>query len=269
MTFFVGWAGRFRWLPGALLCLGLCGCLPAGGSRIDEEKEPYFQRGKALASSLDFKGAIEAYEKALEVNPHNAAAHFELGLLYQRDDADLPAAIFHFNRFLQLRPESDQADTVRQRVNACKQDLARAISISLAPVTQAMQRDLERATAENARMTAENQDLRRQLEAWRAYYARFPSGALPATNPAPAEAAAPRDTAPPEPAKARPAPARPVRENRPAATAAARSYTVKRGESLYTIAKKHGVKLSALQAANPGVDPRRLKAGQTLAIPAS
>lgn len=266
MTFFVGGS---RWLLGALLCLGLCGCLPATGNRTDEENEPYFQRGKALAGSLDYKGAIEAYEKALEVNPHNARAHFELGLLYQKDDTDLPAAIFHFNRFLRLRPDSDQADTVRQRISACKQDLARAISISLAPVTQAMQRDLEHAIAENTRLTADNQELRRQVEAWGAYYARYPSGVGQPTNPAPAASSTVRASAPSEQVRTQPAPARPTRESRPAVAATARSYTVKRGESLYTIARKHGVKLRALQAANPGVDARRLKAGQTLAIPSS
>ncbi len=256
----ISFVGGSRWLLGALLCLGLWGCVPTTGSRTDEENEPYFQRGKALAGSLDYVGAIEAYEKALEVNPHNARAHFELGLLYQRNDADLPAAIFHFNRFLQLRPDSDQADTVRQRINACKQDLARAISISLAPVTQAMQRDLEHALAENTRLTAENQELRRQVAAWTAYYARYPSGVPQPTNAAPAESSTIRAATPP---------ARPARESRPAVATAPRSYTVQRGESLYTIARKHGVKLSALQAANPGVDPRRLKAGQNLTIPAS
>ncbi len=265
----ISFVGGSRWLLGALLCLGLWGCLPATGSRTDEENEPYFQRGKALAGSLDYTGAIYAYEKALEVNPHNARAHFELGLLYQRNDTDLPAAIFHFNRFLQLRPDSDQADTVRQRINACKQDLARAIAISLAPVTQAMQRDLEHALAENTRLTAENQELRRQVAAWTAYYARFPSGVPQPTNAAPAESSALRAAPPPEQARTPAAPARPARESRPAVTTTTRSYTVQRGESLYTIARKHGVKLSALQAANPGVDPRRLRAGQNLTIPPS
>lgn len=34
------------------------------------------------------------------------------------------------------------------------------------------------------------------------------------------------------------------------------------------IARKYGVKVEALMAANPGLDPRRLRVGQTLAIPA-
>jgi LysM repeat protein len=44
-------------------------------------------------------------------------------------------------------------------------------------------------------------------------------------------------------------------------------YAVKAGDTLNKIAKAHGVSLSALEAANPGVDSRRLKIGQKLAIP--
>jgi LysM repeat protein len=45
-------------------------------------------------------------------------------------------------------------------------------------------------------------------------------------------------------------------------------YVVVKGDSLAKIAKKHGVTLSALKAANPGVEPTKLKVGQKLSIPA-
>lgn len=45
-------------------------------------------------------------------------------------------------------------------------------------------------------------------------------------------------------------------------------YVVAKGDSLAKIAKKNGVTLKALQAANPGVVPTKLKVGQKLAIPA-
>jgi LysM repeat protein len=59
--------------------------------------------------------------------------------------------------------------------------------------------------------------------------------------------------------------------NRPGAgtpTPRLRTHTVKAGESPYTIAKQHGVKLDALLKENPNLDPRRLKVGQTLNLPA-
>jgi len=45
-------------------------------------------------------------------------------------------------------------------------------------------------------------------------------------------------------------------------------YVVVHGDTLGRIAKKFGVTLKALEAANPGVDPKKLKAGQKLTIPA-
>ena len=46
------------------------------------------------------------------------------------------------------------------------------------------------------------------------------------------------------------------------------TYTVVQGDILETIAKKNGVTLKALEAANPGVVPTKLRIGQKLVIPA-
>jgi len=54
----------------------------------------------------------------------------------------------------------------------------------------------------------------------------------------------------------------------PPAVPAAMEYTVVKGDILETIAKKNGVTLKALEAANPGVVPTKLKIGQKLTIPA-
>ncbi|MGA2180115.1 MAG: LysM peptidoglycan-binding domain-containing protein [Verrucomicrobiota bacterium] len=45
-------------------------------------------------------------------------------------------------------------------------------------------------------------------------------------------------------------------------------YVIVHGDTLGKIAKKNGVTLSALKAANPGVEPTKLKVGQKLTIPA-
>jgi LysM repeat protein len=69
---------------------------------------------------------------------------------------------------------------------------------------------------------------------------------------------------PPMVASNPPMPMLPVVEPTPAST----EYVVVRGDTLGKIAKRCGVTLSALKAANPGVEPTKLKAGQKLAIPA-
>jgi LysM repeat protein len=46
------------------------------------------------------------------------------------------------------------------------------------------------------------------------------------------------------------------------------TYTVKSGDSLAKIARANGVTLAEIVAANPGVDPKRLKVGQKINLPA-
>jgi tetratricopeptide (TPR) repeat protein len=243
----------------ALICLGACGCFPSARSPLDEQKEPHFLAGKARVNSLDYKGAIEAFEKALEANPRSASAHFELALLHEKGETDFAAAIYHFEQYLRFRPEAENAEIVRQRILACKQELARAVS--LGPVTQTMQRDLER-------LTAENREMRRQLEAWQAYYT---NRAQLGMNPPPLLSSQPGSVASSSSVRtsqAIPEPAGSSAISRPPTTPASRTHTVKSGESPYSIARKYGVKVEALMAANPSLNPKRLRIGQTLTIPA-
>lgn len=46
-----------------------------------------------------------------------------------------------------------------------------------------------------------------------------------------------------------------------------RTYTVKPGDTLYSISVRYGISLDALIAANPGVDSRNLQVGRRLRIP--
>jgi LysM repeat protein len=55
----------------------------------------------------------------------------------------------------------------------------------------------------------------------------------------------------------------------PAPESAATEYVVVKGDSFSKIAKKFGVTVKAVEAANPGVEPTKLKVGQKLSIPAA
>jgi len=52
-------------------------------------------------------------------------------------------------------------------------------------------------------------------------------------------------------------------------TPATKEYTVVKGDSYYVIAKKYGVKMKDVEAANPTVPPTKLKVGMKVQIPAS
>ena len=252
-----------------LLAAALSGCLPTGSSQSDEEKEAHFQTGRARVNGMDYGGAIEAFQKAIEVNPHSGAAHFELGWLFADKQPDPAAAIYHYDRYLALRPKADNAETIRQHILRLKQDLAKAV-LPL-PSTPGVQRQLEQLMEENRRLQDE-------LAKWRADYAKrgvppptnLPSGDLGAAR-SPAAGGGNlvspgRIGAQTLPQNSRPSPA-PNPGPRPAAPA--RTHKVQGGETPSSIAKKYSVKLDTLLGANPGLNPKRLQVGQTLVVPAS
>ena len=60
----------------------------------------------------------------------------------------------------------------------------------------------------------------------------------------------------------------PIAPVQPVVQTGGSEYVVVKGDSLAKIAKKNGVTLKALEAANPGVVPTKLKVGQKLTLPA-
>ena len=261
---------RGRW--GVALMLGLLcgGCFPVAESDSDEKKDPHYMKGRELVNRLDFQGAGEAFEKALEANPRSASAHLELGILNMERFANYAAAIYHFEKFLKLDPNSPQGQNIRPRIITCKEELAK--TVLLGPVTQPLQKEMERLTADNIRLGQQVEMLQTQLAQCAAAMtnaagARF--APLPGTAPNKGGAAkkvaqsdqrrAPELLAGSLPGGASTNPPRPA--------VAVRKHTVKSGETPAAIARKYGVSLNALLKANPGLDPRRMKIGQTVNLP--
>lgn len=234
--------------------LALSGCGPAGRSAADEEKEPQFLIGRSRVNTMDFNGAIEAFEEALEMNPRSGAAHFELGWLYAEKAADPAAAIYHYQKFLKLRPAADNAETIQQHIFRLKQELAKA-ALPIPPSSQ-MQRQLEQLIQEKQDMQAEIDRLRNAVSQ-AALTSRLPPGNVLRSNPPPT-VMTPRPTTTALPQVAR------VVGNSPAR----RSYRVQAGDTPGAIARRYNVKLEALLAANPSLNPRRMQVGQTVTIPA-
>lgn len=254
-------------LGGALLLVLTAGCIPTRDSSQDEQRDPHFLQGMELLKEADSKGAAAAFEKALTTNPQSASAHFQLGLLFQESLNEPATAIYHYDRFLKLRPKSDRGDIVRQRSNNCKMELAKLFLI--APSTPSVQKELDKLKAEVERLGLENHQLRRQVELLSSQSPNRNPPAPTVASPTPPAPAAPRV---PMAASIAPAPPSTPATQAPAPKAAkapaTRSHVVKSGDTPATIARQHNVKVESLLIANPGLDPKRLKIGQTLAVPA-
>jgi LysM repeat protein len=265
--------GRFHscWLA-ALTLIAVNGCLPSDSSSLDDEKEPHYVLGKNCVNALDYTGAIKAFTEALEVNPRSAAAHFQLACLFDTSPlSDPAAAIYHYQEYLRLNPKADNAEVITNRIKSCKVQLA--ANVVALPSVSATQQQLEDLIGKNRRLQDE-------VDKWRAYYnaqqAALKAGPATAQNTAaqnnfvsPAAGSPPPDdgatvaannSAATTPASTR---ARP----QPAPAAKPRTHTVRAGETLASIARNAGVSLAAIQAANPGINPRKMSVGQTVKLP--
>ena len=286
MSFF-GKLGLGAWL--LLLLLAAGGCLPVDSNQMDEEKEPHYVLGKNRVNARDFTGAIEAFQEAIEANPRSAPAHFQLACLYDSEAPDPAAAIFHYQEYLRLNPQAGNLDVIRQRIYTCKQQLA--ADIMPLPSAPAAQKQLESLAAKNheqqQQIDALTEQLRvanEQLRQWNVYYANQQAAAKAAATQNNNRPAQPNTTTSPLPDDMTLAPTdspgprtgitplpgdKPVpdRATRPPATARARTHAVLPGETMAGIARKAGVTLSALKAANPAVNPKKLRAGQVLNLP--
>ena len=269
MNFF----GVPRALGGALFFALLgTGCWPPGPSPLDEQKDPYFIVGSNRVRGRDFKGAIEAFTHSLENNPRSSAAHFELAILNEQHEKDFPAAIYHYQRFLAIQPNSDKAEIVRQRMDGCKQEIAKSSLMLIAPPSQL--REIEALKESLQKLALERDDLRKQLAAAQARAGRDfvnPSNA-PVAPPKPAAkppGTPPGSTLPTPTPSPSPGSATPSQTSTPKPTEAAgrRTHTVKSGETPGGIAKQHGVPVASLLNANPGLDPKRMRIGQSLNLP--
>jgi len=243
------------------VCAGWIGCAPLTEAPQDETNNPYYKTAKERAETRDYAGAIEAFEKAIQLNPHSVLAHFELALVYEQREFDYAAAIYHYSKVLKLRPTGTPSDLARVRIPVCKQELARSQAMEAIVPTLPLQ--LDRLKDENERLHRLVETQRVQITAWQnltlalrtalASNQTYFSSRVPAVpGPAGARVVAPASAS----------------DRVVASSGGSRAHAVREGDTLASIARLYRVRLDALTAANPGVNPRRLRVGQSLTIPA-
>jgi LysM repeat protein len=291
------WPASWRVILIFVFCCCLSGCLPMSDAPADDEKDPNFIEGRNHYNMMDWKGAVEAYERAVQANPRNAQAHFELGVLYQERIKDPVSAAFHYQKHLELRPNSPYREAIKPRLDACKMEIAKTVTFVV--VGQEVHKDL-------ARLTKDLNDAKQQIETLHGQLAATPrvvtqwmkftvtnyftnymqvASAQSFTQPSRMANTLARTNTTQQPHVTPLPPAKTNTTHRAAsalssgpvtradirppaaATPKVRTYTVRSGETMAEIARKFGVPLPKVQAANPTVQPRSMKAGQTLNIP--
>jgi LysM repeat protein len=221
----------------------LGGCEPSAQSAADDEREPHYVLGQNRINAMDYPGAVEAFEASLEANPHSAAAHYQLGMIYSGMVSNPAAAIYHYQEYLRFDPKAGNAEVVTGRIYTCKLQLAQGL-LELPSSSTAIQ--------QLQQLTDKNRQLQEDVDKYRAYFD--------------SQKAAVKTNLPPAPVKVALQPAATVVAN-PQPAAQPRTHSVAAGETPAAVARKYGVNLNALMAANPGLNPKKLRVGQVINLP--
>lgn len=224
---------------GSLLLGGGCG---SAAQEDREGRDALVRKARALKNAQNFEGAEEAYVKALERKPYLARAHLELGLLYDQHLNDDLRAIYHYQRYLEMRPDAEKRETV--------EELIRWAKISFAATLPDQSSDAVREIGM----------LKREIEELKAQLAKRDAAA---------------GTPPQPPAGASTSAGAGARREATvsAVTTQATTHVVQSGDTLRKIAGKYyhdttkwELILNANRAALP--DEQKMNVGQTLTIPA-
>ena len=155
------WSGLGQVLAVASLVLLATGCDPASGGSVSHEDDPDFVRGKGRLARKDLAGAILSFEQAIASNSANAAAHFEVALIFYSpssgEKTDYVAACYHFQRHLSLQPDSKHADNISGFIKVCKKEIAKDIAMAPIPPSEinaihSLRTQLAKANAENRKL---------------------------------------------------------------------------------------------------------------------
>jgi tetratricopeptide (TPR) repeat protein len=239
-----------------VLCgLAVVGCSPSGTGVTDEKREPQFLIGLSRKSAMDFEGAVESFQQALEANPHSAAAHLQLGELYAAKVPDPAAAIYHYEQFLKRQPTSPEGEVIRRNILILKQNLAEAV-LAMSPAA-GVQKELERMIVENRRLRDELEMLRTDLAA-RAGSTNRLTGRLDTGRVKPVSGGSLAGGNLPAPNSSQ----------FDSTSASIRRHKVVAGDTPASLARRYRIKVAALLAANPGLNPKRMRIDQNVSIPA-
>jgi tetratricopeptide (TPR) repeat protein len=269
------------------------GCSPDDFLVADEDRERNFQRARDAERLGDFEAASEYYERALEKNSRAPTVHLGYASLCEGQLRRYADAVYHYQRYLRLRPEDPKAEDIRRRITNCTERLA--TSVPLVVRSETIARDLAAVRTENLGLRAQvtnlfifsiqaSNEVRRlsvalaqsqaQLQAYAQALAQAQAaagsgqtaggvggvlgagGGLSGSSGFTGGGVA-RGSSSRSPAAVRPG----------ESATGGRTHRVRSGETMDRIARQYGVTLSALQRANPRIDARYMRSGMDLKIP--
>ena len=137
-----------------LLVLGMAACQPIDKNlEAEDSRNPHFKKAESFIEAKNYVEAVREYEAAIQANPNVATAHYELGRIYGEKLGDEISSMYHYSKFLELRPTSEKREAVQALLDNEKFVLATKLPNSPVANAEAF-----------AKLQSENANLKKELE---------------------------------------------------------------------------------------------------------
>ena len=235
------------------------------GAIVPETEDPDFARGRHRLSQERYEEALGAFLNVIDKRKTAPESHLEAAEIYLTHLNEPVTAIYHYRRFLEFIPESNEAAMVRQRIETAQKDFARQLP------SQPFQESLDRLEILDMMdaLRDENTNLKRQLLAAKERVSNL-EGRLGISSPNPGGGNPSASLAGPIPQASEGNPESPGDSQ--AAATNERTYTVVGGDTLTRISQRvygsPGRWMDIYQANRDTMDsPNSLRVGQVLRLP--
>ena len=256
----------------ALLLL-LSGCGLERGASADERKEANYLAGMSLSVDKNYPEAIRAFEKSLRVRPGSASAHLQLGVLHMEQTRKTVAALYHFEKVLELAPDHELSDLLNDRIYSLRLKVASSVKVNM---DSRGELEIKELTEENkqirlqlAQMKGENHKLRlslseRNVDPGAAGDIAEATGPDPSTGMENHQAYHPHQGPVMVPQNSRIA-----MVDGPVMHITYTKHVVQENETYYSLGRLYGVSWKEIQRANPALPAGGLQIGKEINIPLS
>ena len=105
-----------------------CGACSSGElSKVNETEERQFKLAKEFQSQGRYEDALITYLGLISIRRESPESHLEVGYIYLNTLKDPVRAIFYFDRYLELKPESERIIQVKQLIETAKLEFLRQL----------------------------------------------------------------------------------------------------------------------------------------------
>lgn len=134
----------------------LTGCGQKSGATLDtaDEKDSRVRKGLELAQQKNWDGAVKQFDAALLKKPELGRPDLELAMIYHQQKKNYVRAVYHYERYLEKRPQTEKRGLIQEWIKQAKVSLAGEVGGAEGDVAEQL-----------VRLTRENNMLRKQLEA--------------------------------------------------------------------------------------------------------